>query len=93
MRRTVIRRLAISAALLLLAGCGPSVDRAFANCADAAYKLALSGNKSLLPKDAAQIFEKAARATAEQQCSFIRDECRRDGQSDECKHLIQQYGN
>lgn len=95
MRRPVIRHAAAAvtlAAVALLAGCGPSVDKAFANCTETAYKLALSGNKSLLAGDAAKIFEKSARATAEQQCSIIRDECRRDAQSEDCKHLIQQYG-
>lgn len=80
------------AAITLLAGCGPSVDKAYANCTETAYKLARSGNKTLLSGDAAKIFEQSARATAEQQCSIIRDECRRDAQSDDCKHLIQQYG-
>lgn len=87
-------RMAIAAALAaaLLAGCGPSVERAFANCADAAYKQTLAGNKSLLSKEMAKMFEKTARAQAEQRCSLIRDECRRDPQSDDCKHLVQQYG-
>lgn len=76
----------------LLAGCGPSVERAFSNCAETAYKQAISGNKTLLPKDMAKIFEKSARALAEKQCSLIRDECGRDPQSEECKALVQQYG-
>jgi hypothetical protein len=94
MRRPLKHHLAAAVTLTasaLLAGCGPSVDKAFANCAETAYKLALSGNRTLLNKDAAKLFEKSARATAEQQCSIIRDECRRDAQSEDCKQLIRQY--
>ena len=68
-------------ATVMLAGCGPSVDRAYANCADVAYRQAVANNKAALPKDLAAIYEKAARATAEKQCGFIREECQRDPQS------------
>ena len=76
----------------LLAGCGPSVERAFSNCVDTAYKQTITGGKGVLPKDLAKVYEKTARAQAERQCSLIRDECRKNPQSDECKSLVQQYG-
>ena len=89
-----IFRIAIAAGvdIALLSGCGPSVERAFSNCTETAYKLAIAGSKGLLPKDVAPIFEKAARATAEKRCSVIRDECRNNAQSDMCQRLVQQYG-
>jgi hypothetical protein len=97
MRRALsVRRLRIAVAAAgitgLLAGCGPSVDRAFSKCSETAYKQALSGSKGQLPKEMAALFEKAARAQAEQQCAVIREECRKDPQSDLCQRLVQQYG-
>ncbi len=80
------------AAAALLAGCGPSVERAFANCSEAAYKQNLSGSKRVLTPELAKTFEKTARGLAEQQCSIIRDECRQDVKSEMCQRLIQQYG-
>lgn len=79
--------------MAMLAGCGPSVERAYAKCAEVAYKQAIANNKAALPKDLAGIYEKAARATAEKQCGFIREECNRDPQSATCQRLVQQYGN
>jgi hypothetical protein len=91
MKSVFVRNAGIAAAALL-AGCGPSVERAFSNCSEVAYKQALSGNKGLLPKELAAVFEKSARAMAEKQCSIIRDECRNNPQSEECQSLVQQYG-
>ena len=76
----------------VLAACGPSVERAFSNCSEAVYKQSMTSNKGRLPPEIAKHFEKGARATAEDQCNFIRDECRRDPQSVMCQRLIQQYG-
>ncbi len=88
-----MRTAAVAAlAPLLLTACGPSVERAYSNCAEAVYKQATAGNKTALPKELAAMFEKAARAQADTQCSFIRDECRKDPQAEECRRLIQQYG-
>jgi hypothetical protein len=84
-------RTAIVLALVLLAACGPSVERAFSNCSEAVYKQSMTGNKGRLPPELAKTYEKAARATAENQCNFIRDECR-NPQADMCQRLIQQYG-
>ena len=95
MRRTVNRHRASLAALSCatwLAGCGPSVDSAYRNCAETAYKQATAGNRTMMSKETAGLFEKSARAQADKQCRFIRDECNRDPQSDECKRLVQQYG-
>ena len=97
MRRTLksgfVRNAGIAGfAAALLAGCGPSVERAFSNCSEAAYKQALSSNRGLLPKELAGEFEKSARAQAAQQCEIIRNECRRDPQADDCQRLVQQYG-
>jgi hypothetical protein len=87
-------RSAIAAAVAagLLAACGPSVERAFSNCSEAVYKQSMASNKGRLPPELARNFEKAARATAEEKCDFIRDECRRDPQSVMCQRLVQQYG-
>ncbi len=93
MKSAVVRNtLAACSAAALLAGCGPSVERAFANCTETAYKQTLAGGKGLMQKDLAKVFEKTARAQAEQQCSLIRDECRQDPQSASCQRLVQQYG-
>jgi hypothetical protein len=80
----------LTAALLSSAGCGNSVEGAFANCVAIAEKQTQSGGKGNLPPDMAKLFEKAARGMAEKQCSIIRDECR-DPQSETCQRLIQQY--
>ena len=77
-------------AIVLIAGCGNSVEGAFANCVAIAEKQTQSGGKGSLPPDMAKLFEKAARGLAEKQCSVIRDECR-DPQSENCQRLIQQY--
>lgn len=75
----------------LLAGCGPSVERAYTRCADAVHRQALEGNRGLARGEAASLFEKAARLHAAQQCQFIRDTCNRDPQSADCRTLIEQY--
>ncbi len=64
----------------------------FSKCAEAAYKQARSGSKDLLPKEMAAMREKSARAQAENRCSFIREECNRDPQSENCRRLIEQWG-
>lgn len=93
MKRAAMRNaLAACSAALLLTACGPSVERAFANCSESAYKQTIAGIKGMLQKDLARVFEKTARAQAEQQCSIIRDECRQNPQSESCQRLIQQYG-
>jgi hypothetical protein len=94
MRRAVTPPRAGLAALLaaLLAGCGPSVESAYRNCAETAYKQAIGGNRAMMSKETASLFEKAARVQADRQCGFIRDLCNRDPQSEECKRLVQQYG-
>jgi hypothetical protein len=89
--RPAVFRTAIVIALVLLAACGPSVERAFSNCSEAVYKQSMAGNKGRLPAELAKTYEKGARATAEKQCNFIRDECR-NPQSDMCQRLINQYG-
>jgi hypothetical protein len=81
----------LALAVIMLAACGPSVERAFSNCSEAAYKQSMAGNQGRLPPELAKNYEKAARATAEKQCNFIRDECR-NPQSDMCQRLINQYG-
>jgi hypothetical protein len=80
----------MAAAMLSAAGCGNSVEGAFANCVAIAEKQTQSGGKGNLPPDMAKLFEKAARSVAEQQCRIIRNECR-DPQSETCQRLIQQY--
>ena len=85
-------RRALIALAALLAGCGPSVERAYTQCAEIAYKQALAGSRSLMQKEASAIFEKAARVQAAERCQFIRDECKRDPQSVDCRSLIEQYG-
>src|SRR3954471_4536505 len=88
-------RRTISAALVLalpLAGCGPSIERAFSNCVESAEKQSLAANKGKLSPDFAKIIQKTSRAMAEQSCSVIRDECKQDHQSDTCRRLIEQYG-
>jgi len=64
----------------------------FSKCAETAYKQARSGSKDLLPKEMAAMLEKSARAQAENRCSFIREACNRDPQSENCRRLIEQYG-
>lgn len=89
--RCVAAALALGA-MLLAAGCGNSVESAFANCVAAAEKQAKSGARGSLPPELVKMFEQAAHGLAEKQCSVIRDECR-DPQSDICQHLIRQYGS
>jgi len=79
-------------AACLLAACGPSVERAYSNCVEAAYQKALVNSKNLVSKDGGKLFESAARVTAEKQCSFIRQECVEKPQGDMCQRLINQYG-
>ena len=88
----VVSQAALIACVALLGGCGPSVERAYSKCAEIAYKQAVSGSKGLLPKEMATMLEKSARAQAENRCSFIREECNRDPQSENCRRLIEQYG-
>ena len=76
---------------VLLAGCGPSVESAYKNCVETAYRQATASTKGLISKDTANIYEKSARAVAERQCSFIREECR-DPQAAMCQRLVKQYG-
>ena len=40
----------------------------------------------------AAMLEKSARAQAENRCSFIREACNRDPQSENCRRLIEQWG-
>ncbi len=91
--RSIVRDTALAAfASLLLTACGPSVESAFSNCAETAYRQAIAGTKAQLPKELTAMFEKAARVQAEQKCDIIRDECRKDPQAEECRRLIRQYG-